>query len=122
MGTCSHNGCAGPGPREADRVAIAVRRDPDREPGGVGLDHESAADDKAHVARRLRAAISAGEEHEVARLRLMKIDPRSPLPLLLRGSRNVDACRLVGHHDQPRAIERVWPRAAPLIGLSELLL
>src|ERR1017187_7894526 len=111
-----------PGTGEADRLAVAVRRDPDREPGREGLDHHAAADHQADMARRRRRTVSADEEDEIPRLDIGGGDLRAPPPLHLRRARDVDPSRPVRLHHQPGAIEGIRPGPAPLVRLAQLLL
>src|ERR1039458_9618738 len=101
---------------ESHRVAAAVGRDPDREAGGVSLDHLAAADHQADMAGRPNSAVRPGEEDEIAGLHLAGRYPRTPQPLLMRGTRNIDAGREVGLHHQAGAVVGVRSRSAPLIG------
>src|SRR6185437_6716732 len=105
---------------EADGTAVAEGGDPHLQARHRRLDHQAAADYDPHVARRLGGAVSPDEEHEITGLYLAGGNPRSPQPLLLRGTRDEDACRPVGHHHQAWAIERIWPGATPLVRLAEL--
>ena len=87
---------------------------------GVGVDHQVArrVDHQAHMARTRRRAVRSGEEHQVSPGRAADM----PLgrPLLLRGPGEADPGRGVRLHDQPGAVERVRPGAAPLVGLADL--
>lgn len=72
-----------PRPGEADHATSRVRRDADREPGRIGLDHQAAADHQPDVTWRHHGAIAAGEESQIPWLDLIGGDLRPPQPLLL---------------------------------------
>src|SRR3984957_1580935 len=104
------------------RLGSADRPDPDREPGGVRLDHQVLTHHQAYVPRTGWRAVRAGEEHQVTVLYLAGRDRRQVLELILRGARYDHARRQVGLHDEPRAVVRGRPGAAEQVRLAELSL